>query len=398
MRYPVQSQFVPPIPETNEHSTTKMIVIIVVVVVGSFLFLGTLAIALGLGLGFGLKDPPSTAAPKILSALLSCDRSTGQRECSSSIPTTLPSMTKMPVTTTLLPNATKITTTLLPNATKITTTLSTYATTYATKTTSITTAILSTIVTSPSSSSTTTTTTTTTTKTTTTMTTTTTTETIITTASKPTTWPFIVAVYLRNQKLCTGFLLTNRHVITSATCVYNLHESSLSIHFGSDSLSKGSDVLKRSILSVAYPRTYRKGRTVDDIAVLTLASNVTLSLSVSLCPIAKNLSIPQMNDNSVVVGWNNDIAVSEKIQKAEVKVENLSTCELPTTTEGQFCGRYTAMDICDTDRGSPLLLQETKDKWTCAGIAIGNRSKCRSAGIYTRISYYDTFITNSIER
>ncbi|UJR26823.1 hypothetical protein I4U23_008136 [Adineta vaga] len=222
------------------------------------------------------------------------------------------------------------------------------------------------------------------------------TTTFITTTPESNNWPFIVALYLRNQKICTGFLLTNRHVITSATCVYNLDETAIAIYFGTNILSNKNNRFKRTISSVAYPSTYRKGRTIDDIAVLTLARNVTMSSTVGVCSISKSILIPQVDDEGIVVGWN-EASSSEKLQEADIRVENPSTCGLSTETESQFCSSYRDNDKCIDDQGRALLIRRN-NQWVCAGIAIDDTFRCRSIGIYTRIGYYYEFIMNSIKR
>ncbi|CAF1022926.1 unnamed protein product [Adineta steineri] len=340
MKYPQIRQVhipvpVEPMPEPN---SARMIIIVVMVVVGSFLFLGTLAIALGLGLGFGLGGRSGSSTPKFVTTTVSCNSLIGQGNCSNTTNhSNHPNHPNHPAP--------------MPIQSTSTSTLSSS---------------------SPSSS--------------------------LLSSSTSNTWPWIVALYSDSFRICTGFLLSKQHVLTTASCVSNLDKNKITIYAGITTLSTRNNAQIRSISRITYPLTYTTNNAIDDIAILTLNETVILSSTTNICSIANDLAIPHVKQQSVVVGWNKVSSTSslpDIFQSADVEVQSPSACGIVKLSNSRFCGSYMSAGSCPGDKGSPLMTRKN-NAWICSGIVNDDRSGCEFRGIYTRVSHYNKFIKSVI--
>ncbi|CAF1043536.1 unnamed protein product [Adineta steineri] len=212
------------------------------------------------------------------------------------------------------------------------------------------------------------------------------------------TWPWIVALYSDSFRICTGFLLSKQHVLTTASCVSNLDKNKITIYAGITTLSTRNNAQIRSISRITYPLTYTTNNAIDDIAILTLNETVILSSTTNVCQIANDITIPHVKQQSVVVGWNKVLSTSslpDIVQSADVEVQSPSACGIVKLSNSRFCGSYMSAGSCPGDKGSPLMTRKN-NAWICSGIVNDDRSGCEFRGIYTRVSHYNKFIKSVI--
>jgi elastase-2 len=209
-------------------------------------------------------------------------------------------------------------------------------------------------------------------------------------------WPWMVALYIGSSRVCGGFLITKQHVVTAANCVYNINQTTITAYVGIAKLSEKTSGQVFNITNVAIYGGYTSTSTGNDIAVLKLGANATLSSNVGLCCYINDTSVPAVNDHAVVVGWGEVSLISppsDSLRQAVVQVKSASTCGLSSDVS-RFCAGYGGTSVCPSDNGGPLMTA-TNNAWTCSGIVTGGATACYSTGTYTRVGYYYNFVYNA---
>ena len=210
-------------------------------------------------------------------------------------------------------------------------------------------------------------------------------------------WPWLVALRLSSGVTCSGFLITTRHLLTSASCIQGASASNIVAYIGISSLSSVTSSQTASVSAIAYDSTYSSSSNSPDIAVLTLTANVTLSSTVGTCCLLNDASLPALSEIGVVAGWGEISLVSsasDSLLQAVIQVQAPSTCGLSSNSTTQFCADYGSVITCPADRGGPFM-NSKNGRWTCTGLVSGTSSACNSVGIYTRIGSYYPLIANT---
>jgi secreted trypsin-like serine protease len=201
-------------------------------------------------------------------------------------------------------------------------------------------------------------------------------------------WPWMVYLTMNNVKTCTGFLISQRHVLTAASCVTQFaYNVSVSIGINAYQSSYGGINITNTTGLTAI--------NIGDIAVVTLGINITYNATVKPCCITSSTSVPVVNTNGVIAGWGETSTtsigtVSPTLRQAVVEVRNSSIC---STANDTLCASYDSISECPIDAGGPLMVNYN-NLWTCVGIMIGGRSTCSNPITFTRISAYAALITN----
>ncbi len=209
-------------------------------------------------------------------------------------------------------------------------------------------------------------------------------------------WPWAVALYYNNALLCEGFLITYEHVITAAHCVSSLTMTSLQIYAGMYSRSSSTDKQIRNISSIMIHSNYSSTDFLNDIAILKLAAPLITTAAVGICCLPSDLSLPIQGESAVIVGWGRTreitmSSLSDTLQQAVVQIQQ---CNLGSNSDRQFCAAFGRSDTCQGDSGGPLMTS-VNNSWTCTGI-VSYGIGCGNGGYYTRVSYYRSFIDNTI--
>jgi len=200
-------------------------------------------------------------------------------------------------------------------------------------------------------------------------------------------WPWMAYLTINNVKVCTGFIISPRHVLTAASCV-SPYTYNVTVNVGINTYQStygGLNITNTSSLTPIY---------AGDIAVVTLGVNLTFSSTVKPCCITSSTSVPVVNTNGVIAGWGETSTtslgtVSPTLRQAVVEVRNSSICN---TANDTLCASYDSISACPIDAGGPLMVSYN-NLWTCVGIITG-RPTCSNPITFTRIASYAALITN----
>ncbi|CAF0810017.1 unnamed protein product [Rotaria sordida] len=214
-------------------------------------------------------------------------------------------------------------------------------------------------------------------------------------------WPWIVALYIDNDKaFCGGFLISYQHVMTAAHCVEDIIPSTITVYAGIQTLSSRSSGQSRVVYSLTTHPSYSTSDYTNDIAILTLQSAFNQTTIVGKCCLTFDTSLPSIDEHAVIAGWgatsSTSQTISDKLLQGVIQIQSSSSsspCSLVSSSI-QICAGYAGTDSCYGDSGSPLMTS-VNNSWTCTGIVSSGRG-CGTNGLYTRVSAYQSFIQSII--
>lgn len=214
--------------------------------------------------------------------------------------------------------------------------------------------------------------------------------------------------------MCGGSLITTEWVVTAAHCVVDdfnnpMPPGDIQVRAGEYNRSQNDGTeQQRNVSSVIVHPNYNAATSDSDIALLRLASPVTLGPSVGVVPLVfspANDSLVAPGVSSLVSGWG---ATSEGgstatiLQKVRVPIVSNATCNASYgggITANMLCAGFAAggKDSCQGDSGGPLVVPEGSG-WRLAGVVSFGEGCARPNfyGVYTRVSSFTTWIAAQV--
>ncbi|KAH8247482.1 hypothetical protein KR038_005033 [Drosophila bunnanda] len=211
---------------------------------------------------------------------------------------------------------------------------------------------------------------------------------------------FGVQIFYQNKLVCSGVLLTSRHLITAAHCFENMAQSDFHVVAGMTTEFVDRSEKKNGMEEVRLHPSFEKKKFIADIAVV----KTEYPLKGRSIGYAKLCGYPLYNGDKVTVaGWGTDGKKRSDNERKHLRTMNVTIvghkeCEEKLGRElppNILCaGEYNHQTLCNGDSGGPLIWRDevcgiSTWTWKC-----GDNQK---PDIFMSVRYYTNFIKSTIK-
>ncbi|KAL0822074.1 hypothetical protein ABMA28_005439 [Loxostege sticticalis] len=151
-------------------------------------------------------------------------------------------------------------------------------------------------------------------------------------------FPHMVSIIDDENNLCGGFIISDRHIVTAASCVKDINDPKhLVVSGGSTMLNDGkiikiSEIKKHPLYDPITTRRY-----AYDVAVMKTMNHMTFDDYMNMIELPQENEVVAVSSRIVVAGWGEpeEDYYSEELRKVTLVVNDIKDCN-ETDHEGQL--------------------------------------------------------------
>ncbi|XP_057369582.1 chymotrypsin-2-like [Daphnia carinata] len=199
--------------------------------------------------------------------------------------------------------------------------------------------------------------------------------------------------------LCGGTVISENHILTSASCVDAKPYDKLQVIVRVYTIvPMDSTRIIRYVLDtdIQIHKDYNKLTRVNDIAILRMSSplDLTLIAKVTLPPEAAS-SPSYAGTTGIATGWgitlSNGTSVARSMQQVSLQIRDKLACEALHDNYDdklQLCTYTTGKSICLGDYGGPILVNGVQVGISSYVKVFNGKPACERGAVFTRVSTY----------
>lgn len=226
----------------------------------------------------------------------------------------------------------------------------------------------------------------------------------------PGSWPWHIGIFTKevfSKHICSGALISDRHVVTAAHCLMRKTSKMLLVVLGAhDQSNIEADTRTVEVAEVCFHKSY-KAPHENDIAILTLKEKVEFTDSIGqVCLPDSKRQLPE-NTDMYVTGWGrykvDSPELSPRLKQLRTRTISHKTCFDDYGTglpDSVLCTSHDFGSSCKGDSGGPLVWN-SGSAWFLEGVVSGGPAKCANPDdplLFTNVPpKVDTFILPYIE-
>ncbi|XP_077865786.1 transmembrane protease serine 9-like [Saccoglossus kowalevskii] len=222
----------------------------------------------------------------------------------------------------------------------------------------------------------------------------------------PTIWPWQVSVRRGGNHTCSGAIIGEYWILTSALCIISnadtyLRADMYEVHVGTVSLSESS--IHEHVSPVDYIATHSHYDSPWDIALLYIHNPIEYTefvRPVCLPPLDDANFFDPIGRQCVSVGWAQKSATDtiqvDVLQEAITETTEYGHCNI-TISDSELCAIESSIsnDTCQGDGGGPLVCYMDDSRWYVAGL-FNSRPDCDNPATYFNVTAANEWINQTI--
>jgi len=228
--------------------------------------------------------------------------------------------------------------------------------------------------------------------------------------ARPGSHPWIVSLQMGESHFCGGTIIAPDVVVTAAHCVADGNPDVI-VAGAHDHYRPNSNVQRSRPSRVVYHQRYNPDTTLNDIAVIKLATPFKFNANVQ--PACLPEASEQVPDNSqgTVAGWGltreGGGDTSNILMQVGIPVISQTSCARQYASQGiridgaaMLCAGYPqgGKDSCQGDSGGPFVFKGTNGYTLHGVVSFGvGCARAGSPGVYARVSNYIQWINATVK-
>merc|ERR1712215_3739 len=218
-------------------------------------------------------------------------------------------------------------------------------------------------------------------------------------------FPWQISLRNLGSHICGGSIINEMQVITAAHCVAGGLPILDTVIAGAHHRILEGGHQKRSIQSMEAHEDHNNPQFNNDVAIITVKEAFDFS-DPNVQPIEMGTSVDAEIPADTLcnsTGWGltsgAGLFLPNALQWARLSLHSRDQCEgiFPGyITDGMICAGKSGHSTCNGDSGGPLVCPDENGNGKLAGLVSFGYTGCTDAGVFTKVSKYDTWIQDHL--
>ncbi|KAJ8680151.1 hypothetical protein QAD02_015938 [Eretmocerus hayati] len=209
-------------------------------------------------------------------------------------------------------------------------------------------------------------------------------------------YPYLFSIMLNNGEVCSGVLIGDKHVLTTAQCASLVKANTLVVRVGSNYDTKEGKLYTTG--SVVLHDAYNPETLVNNIAVIAVVEDLS---NITEIVMNSDTSYVKPGIQGTAAGWgrlNSSTVPEELIDDMEVQIMDKKSCLDRPLSAGEFCGG----DVKESKGtcyipGSPLITKTGNQKKLIGMVSMRDADVCQQrSDVFVDVSSYKNWILRVI--